>query len=302
MNCISYAIFTRPEGSVGDTFDFNTYLRGLMLNIRLNRLLFPGWDSVIHVNRSNPLEPFFNELATLPNVRVIYCDDDPLCKAMLWRLKPIYEVQAGAWKYEHVICRDVDAPTIYKDAQAVGYWMTKNKAVHAITDSDSHCHPLMGGMCGFKPSLFTSITGTNTWENLIRIGNSRGYNYNKKNSDQDFLLHIIYPLVSQPGMDSITQHYFEGYGNTHLGDYHTCGHCPRKASGHRDDCPNNFQLSLPEELKESNTICGHIGAAGFYEGALTKFLKNYKDRFIDIRQVEDKFDEVRECFWWKDMF
>lgn len=298
MNAISYALFTKPDGSVGDTYDFNTYLRGLMLNIRLNRLIFPGWDTVIHVNQSNPFMYFFNELEKLPNVRIVICEDAPLCKAMLWRMKPIFEVQAGAWKYEHVICRDTDAPTIYKDAQAVGYWMTKNKAVHAITDSDSHSHPLMGGMCGFKPALFTSIVNVRTWDDLIRLGNAYSFDFNRKNSDQDFLIRMIYPLVSIPGNDSITQHYFEGYGNTHLSDYHTCAKCPRKASGHNDDCPNNFTIAIPDEYKESNTICGHIGAAGFYEGALVQFMKKNRDKFIDIKQTETKLEEYDKVFWW----
>jgi hypothetical protein len=296
MNCISYAIFGNPHVQEENCFSFHSYMRGLMINLRLNRLLFPGWDSVIHVNQSNPYKEFFESLNTLPNVRVIFCEDAPLCKAMLWRLKPIFEVEHSTWKYEHVICRDADSPTIYKDVQAVTYWMSTNRACHAITDSDGHGIPMMGGMVGFKPKPFTSITGCNTWDDLIRLGQAYEFNYSQKGSDQNFLNRCIYPLVSQPGRDSITQHYFEGMPNTHLSDYHTCSSCPRKASGHNDNCPNNVRVPISDELKESNTICGHIGAAGFYEGPLNKFLNNYVEEFRDIQELEAPLKE--SIFFW----
>lgn len=295
MNCVSYSIFGNRHVKHENCFSYDSYMRGLMINLRLNRLIFPGWDTVIHVNKSTEHQDFFHSLRTLPNVSVVFCEDAPLCKAMLWRLKPIFELRANAWKYEHVICRDVDSPTIYKDAQAVSYWMTRNKAVHAITDSDGHGIPMMGGMVGFKPELFTAIVGVKTWDDLIRIGDTYGFNYNEKGTDQNFLNRAIYPLVSQPGRDSITQHYFEGMPNSHLSDYHTCAQCPRKASGHRDDCPNNISIPIPDEMKESNTIAGHIGAAGYYEGPLFKFIYKYNERFKDIIKLEE---QLKEIFFW----
>lgn len=296
MNAISYAIFGKEETRHGGCFNFSSYLRGLMINLRLNRILFPGWDTVIHVNNDTEHLEFFDSLRQLPNVRVVFCEPAPLCKSMLWRLKPVFELQAGAWKYNHVICRDVDSPTIYKDVQAVTYWLGTNKAVHAITDSDSHTIPMMGGMIGFKPSPFTSITGTKTWEELLRIGDAYGFDYNRKGSDQDFLNRCVYPLVSQPGRDSITQHYFEGMPHTHLSDYHTCAQCPRKYSGHNEDCPNNIKVPIPDEMKESNCIAGHIGASGYAQQQTESFLRKYYDLFQDIRRFEEPIYEIL-CKW-----
>ncbi len=281
MNAISYSIFGSPHTRLENCFDFHSYMRGLMINLRLNRLIFPGWDTVIHVNRTTQYLDFFVELNKLPNVRVMFCEDAPLCKAMLWRLHPIFEIRANAWKYSHVICRDVDSPTMYKDAQCVAQWIRHGKSVHAITDSVSHTIPMMGGMVGFKPDSFTSIMNVKTWEELMRVGSTYSFDFNRKGTDQDFLNRVIYPLVAQPGRDSITQHYMLGMGNTFLSDYH-------------NRVPDE-PLAISDEMKESNQIAGHIGASGYYEGETFRFLWKFNEQFKDIIEVEQMHKEI---FFW----
>lgn len=281
MKCISYSIFGNPSMRHENCFDFHSYLRGLMVNIRLNRLIFPEWDTVVHVSQSTfeLYEDLFNNIGNLKNVRVVVCEDAPLCLAMLWRLKPIFEKEEnGNWKYTHVICRDVDSPTLYKDAQCVSQWIRHDKAAHAITDSISHTIPMMGGMIGFRPGYFTDRTGCNTWEDAIRIGRTRDFKWNTKGSDQEYLNQILYPLFAQQGFDSITQHYLKGCPNTWLGDYHCT-------------LPNET-LTISDSMKESNDIAGHIGAAGYYEGPLLKFLNKYTEQFRDIKEVEKDYKDI----------
>ena len=61
---------------------------------------------------------------------------------MLWRMIPIFE---PADHYSHVLCRDADAITTYREACAVTEWLASGKAVHALRDDPMHMIPLMGG-------------------------------------------------------------------------------------------------------------------------------------------------------------
>jgi hypothetical protein len=175
--------------------------------------------------------------------------------------------------------------------QAVQYWINRDKAAHAITDSVSHDVPMLGGMIGFIPRYFMDKTGARTWKQLIDKRNS--YNWNAKGNDQSFLTDIVYPCFAQKGSDSITQHYFKGMSNSFLSDYKTCTCEP--PAGHADHCINNTPIDLPFEYKESNSTCGHIGAAGFYTTALERFLSKYKDKFVDLQEIEQSRKDI---FYW----
>lgn len=274
---ISYALFGYNKPQKANCFTPDSYLRGMMINIRMNRLLYPDWVNVIHVDKST-YEPFKDLFDNIPNTEVVICDDAPLCLAMLWRMKPIFEQENGHWKYSHVICRDLDSPATFREVQAVWQWIQDNTAVHAICDSVSHNIPMMGGMIGARPDYFTMRTAQ-TWNEMIELNPS--FNFERKGSDQDFLTKVIYPRFAQPGNDSITQHYVLGYGNTFLQKYRN--HIPNIATG------------LPEDLEESNNVCGHIGSAGAYTSAIEKFLADRKDKFLDIHEIEKPYSDM---FYW----
>lgn len=273
--CISYALFGFNKERHANCFDFNSYLRGLTINVRLNRLLYPGWEIVVHMDQStyDGFPNLFNNIGIVVKIE----PDAPLCLAMLWRLKPAFETELGQWKYSHVICRDLDSPPTYREVQAVTQWIANDKAMHAITDSVSHSIALLGGMIGVRPAYFNERVAPN-WNAMIALGSE---NYNAKGTDQNFLNKIIYPKFATPGSDSITQHYVLGMGNTFLQDYHS-------------SIPD-IMIGLPDELRESNTICGHIGAAGAYQAAQDKFLLKYWDKFSDILEAEKQFPKI---FYW----
>ena len=268
---ISYALFGWGKQQNKDCFDFYSYLRGLAINIRLARLLYPDWDIILHLDEST--YDGFGKLFNSYPIKLQLCSEAPLTKAMLWRMKPCFE------DYDFVICRDLDSPLTYREAQAVDFWMKRGtKTAHAITDSISHNIPLMGGMIGFIPAYFRHRTGYSSWEQMVNVG----YDWERKGADQDFLNNYIYPKVAQHGNDSITQHYILGMGNTFLSDYHN--------TILDVDIDN-----VPAIMRESNTVAGHIGAAGWYETYLFKFLKKYWDRFDDILEAEKEYKEI---FYW----
>jgi hypothetical protein len=286
--CISYSLFGYNKERHESCFDFNSYLRGLAICLRMNRLIYPDWEIVLNTDQKT--YDAFKDLFDKYPITIRINEEAPLCYAMLWRMKPIFELENGKWKYTHVLCRDLDSPATYREAQAVKYWMNKDKAVHAITDSVSHDVALMGGMIGVIPKYFTMFVG-NSFEAMM--GAAGDMDFSRKGSDQNFLNHYIYPKVGQKGSDSITQHYFNGYGNTFLSDYHTCT-CPPTA-GHASHCVNNIEIDLPYHLADSNNVCGHIGASGWYETALFKFLRKYWHEFEDLFAIEKEYKNI---FYW----
>ncbi len=270
---ISYALFGYGKPQQTNCFSHDSYLRGLLINIRLNRLLYPQWVNVIHLDQStyNAFKDLFDNL---PDSEIVICPDAPLCLAMLWRVKPFFETT----KYSHVICRDLDSPATYREAQCVQEWINEKTTMHAITDSISHNIPLMGGMIGARPDYFT-MRVCQSWDDMLKLDSS--FNFAVKGSDQHFLTRVIYPKMAIPGEDSITQHYIEGYGNTFLQHYH-------------NQVPN-IELPINDSLKDSNNICGHIGSAGAYTSAIEKFLSDRKELFLDIHEIEKPFADT---FYW----
>lgn len=279
MKAISYSIFGYGKERHAQSFDFNSYLRGLMICIRMNRLIYPDWQIILQTDQST-YEGWKDLFNRLPIKLEVHQNDVPLTLAMLWRLRPVFDTREdGTWKYSHVLCRDLDSPATYREAQAVKYWMNKDKAMHAITDSVSHDIPLLGGMIGMRPAYFTERMNIKTWKDLINI--NPNYDWQTKGADQMFLRDVVYPRFAQHGSDSITQHYVLGMPNTFLSDYH--------------NSIQPMELDIPFEMKESNNICGHIGAAGWYEAALFKFLRKHWGKFSDILEIEKQYSNI---FYW----
>jgi hypothetical protein len=277
MKAISYSLFGYNKARQDNCFDFNSYLRGLMISIRMNRLIMPEWVTVLNTDKTT--YEAFKDLFDNCGIEVLVHKEADLCKAMLWRLKPVYEMEGGQWKYSHVICRDLDSPITWREAKCVQYWLNKGTAIHAITDSVSHNIPMLGGMIGINTAHWTTRM-PKTWEELL--GMDRNIDYKIKGSDQTFLNNCVYPQWARQGTDSITQHYLKGMPNTFLSDYHT-------------EVPEYIELGLPADLMDSNSVCGHIGAAGAYMGALEKFLRKYEDRFEDLRKWEANYPKI---FYW----
>ena len=275
---IVYSLFGYGKERNKDCFDFPSYLRGLAINLRLARRLYPDWEVILETDKST-YDGWKSYFTALPITIEVNEDNTPLTKAMLWRIKPSFHDVSGQWKYDHIICRDLDSPLTYREAQAVQIWINHDKAMHAITDSISHTIPLLGGMIGLRPRYFNERVGCNTWNKFMEHGHN--HDFNRKGADQDFLNSFVYPRVAQPGNDSITQHYVLGMPKTFLSDYH--------------NSIEDIDLGLDIELKESNQIAGHIGAAGFYPAPLTKFLNKYFDKFEDLREAEKPYSDI---FYW----
>lgn len=281
-NCLSYALFGYSRDKHKDCYDFNSYLRYFALIIRMNKLLYPGWETVLHVDSQtyrSQYKPYFDKLNDGRHIALTEVTaTDPLCKAMLWRLKPAFSEE-----YNVVLCRDVDSLEHYKSRAAVELF-TKNgtKTLHAMTDSISHNIPLMGGMIGVIASHFRNRSGASSWDALMR---QAGNDFNKKGSDQDFLNSNLLPRVS----DSMMEHYFLGMRQSHRGD------C-RIGYDIMDDV---VVEGIPFELKESNHLVNHIGQSGFALEPVFKFYEKHNVMKGELFEIEKEFSEV--FYWVKEM-
>jgi hypothetical protein len=207
--------------------------------------------------------------------------NESLCLSMLWRLKPAFERNSELKSvFSHVICRDCESIGTYREAQMVQEWIAEDKTLHCITDSISHNIPMMGGMVGFRPVYLSLKMDVQTWDQLMAL-NPR-IDFNRKGSDQDFMNRIMYPKLA----DSATEHFILGMKQTIT-----------PTGGRHYEVPDIEVDGVDPIHKSLNDCAGHVGASGFYEAPMIKWLNEtdpHRDEYADI---ERQFPQI--CFWRK---
>jgi len=281
---ISYSLFGYDRERYANSFDFLSYLRGLHICIRFNRILFPDWTIVLnidHASYNSPYKAIFDWHADRGFIELNFCPNhELLCKAMLWRLKPVFFYKHPEWIASHVICRDLDSIPTYREAQMVKQWIDENKTMHCITDSISHNIPAMGGMVGFVPGWFNERMGVATWEEIMEL--AKGIDFSRKGSDQDFLNRYLYPRCA----DSVTEHFIKGRI-----------HDLPEGNGRHYSLDETIDIGVDPKFKETNLLAGHIGAAGFYEAPTMKFLF-WDDPFKEEYESLESMKEFDKTFYW----
>lgn len=277
-NAISYSLFGANKPKHKDSFDFISYLRNLLTSVRMARLVWPNWEVVVNMDKAT-YEAYQELFDKLP-ITVLVHDEAPLTKAMLWRMKPVFDYN----NYRRVICRDLDSPMTYREAQCVQEWIYSGMAAHAMTDSISHGIPMLGGMIGFDTLHFPSRTGYSHWADMFKSDAGK-YDFNQKGMDQTFLNEKIYPHYADMDRPSIMQHYLLGVPNTFL-------------PGWRNTIPNIPVEGVGEEMAESNDACCHMGQAGWQLDPTFKFFKKHQEMLGDILEAEKGWEDV--AYWIKD--
>lgn len=290
---LSYSLFGYEKQFAG-CFSFNSYLRALLLCLRMNRLVYPEFITRLHVDGDTLGGcPVLGELGESGLLELRVQPSAPICKAMLWRLAPAFDEDV-----ELFLCRDLDSLSTYRERRCVQAWLNSSKFCHAITDSVSHTIPLMGGMIGFRSKLvvppalqkefslptniFEEYVGCNSWDEMMqKFSTIPPMDFSAKGSDQVWLNRFIYPLVARHGADSIVQHYIKGMPNTFLSSWFS-------------SVPD-VAVPIGDDLRESDDCCGHIGAAGWYETATMRFLRKHAADFGDLRKIENSYPNI---FYW----
>lgn len=286
---ISYSLFGYDKERQHNCFDFNSYLRGMHICLRFNRILFPGWQMVVNIDEASynsPYKPIFEWHANKGYIKFNICpDNEKLCKAMLWRLKTVFDMTGPGWTYTHVICRDLDSIATYREAQAVKQWIDEDKAMHCITDSVSHTIPMLGGMVGFRPGYVNDVMKITddpgkAWFHLMDM--SGGIDFSRKGSDQDFLNSVMYPKLCQHA----TEHFVKGRPHDLI-----------EGNGRHYSIDPKIDIGLKPEYVQTNLLAGHIGAAGFYEAPTMKFLY-YDDPYKSDYEELETMEGFEQIFYW----
>lgn len=257
---ISYSLFNAPC----EEFERRAYIRGFYWNARMNNLIYPDWRTHLEVSTEvyKEFENLFEWLVSNNNLSLQvnpHPTGVPLCEGMLWRMKPIWKEDIS-----HVLCRDADAITTYREAQAIQVWLESGFQFHAINDNPSH-GGLMGGMVGFETSAFKAISRFNSFDAMIT-----GEDLSQRGSDQ-YLLNLL--LNSTKFRLGLLCHQFEGAG---------CNVAP--AGPHLPELP-----MVEKKYWESNLVTRHIGSAGVVELELLRFFKRHEEYWWKFQPIEKEF-------------
>jgi len=289
MKAVSYSLFGWGRDKHRDCFDFISFLRSMHVCLRFNRIIYPGWEVVVNIDDvtyNSPYKKIFQWHEKKGFIRFNICpDNEKLCKAMLWRLKTVFEMDGSNWKYSHIICRDLDSISTYREAQMVQEWINEDKALHCITDSISHTIPLMGGLVGFRPGYVNDIMRITddpgkAWIHLMDMAND--IDYSRKGADQDFMNRIMYPKLCQ----SSTDHFIKGMPHNLV-----------EGNGRHYSVNESIDIGVDPKYKTTNLFCGHAGASGFYEFPTMKFLY-YEDPFKEEYEELETMKEFDKIFYW----
>jgi hypothetical protein len=262
MKVLSYSLFGDPS-----SFEFPWYLRGIYFNARMNRILYPDWFTYVHVPKEL-WSTYFNlwkELLIIDhNLRVVELDNNnpKKCEGMLWRMVPIFDSGVS-----HVLCRDADSVSTYREANCVYEWLQSGLPYHAINDNDAHAG-LMGGLVGFRSEDFKRDTGYTSFNQMIQ-----GQDLRKHGSDQNFMNKFIHPKIK----NGLFMHKLKGQGIEAKRTVNTI------QFGHLD-----------QKLWVTDLISRYIGSAGVIDFELLRWFKaNDPDPKFDA--FERKYSDI---FYW----
>lgn len=124
------------------------YRRGMIENIRLAPIIYPGWQVILfHDGLNNDIAEEVDKAGG--NSR--FCGDSAIHLGMFWRFL------AAGYEASHIIFRDVDSRLNTKEADAVADWIHSGKLLHCMHDHRYHSDIMQGGMWGVVGGQFNDI-------------------------------------------------------------------------------------------------------------------------------------------------
>lgn len=261
MKVLSYSLFGDPS-----SFEFGYYLRGVYFNARMNRILYPGFVTVVGLDTIAAANHkwLLLDVGNLLNVKVHYYQHKEKCQSMLQRMHPIWDDSTT-----HVICRDLDSVSTYREALCAYEWLNSGLPYHAINDNAAH-GGLMGGLVAFKSEDFKRDTGYTSFDQMIK-----GQDLSKHGSDQNFMNKYIHPKIKH----GLMLHKLKGAGV--------------EAKVVKTEVPASGPID--KKLWISDLISRYIGSAGVIDMELLRFFKS-----VDPNPKFDEFEKrYKNIFYWR---
>lgn len=263
MKLICYSLFAHPSA---DVFEKRAYVRGFYWNCRMNNFIYPTWRTHLEVDAITyqQYQDLFDWLKNNNNLSLQVNPHAPkLCEGMFWRMKPLFMMDVS-----HILCRDADSITTYREAQCVQQWLESTKCVHAIHDNRSH-DGLMGGMMGFDAAWLKGCMEVTSWDQLVS-----GFDLSVRGSDQHLLNQKFLPKIK----DSILWH------GGRLGEPIPDVYSEAALAG------------VDKKFWESNLTCRHIGSPGVVEMETIRFFRRFDEYEWKFQQIEKQFPNLFNFF------
>jgi len=157
------------------------YCIGAIKNSELYKTIYPDWicrfyiGSDVDINIISRLIKNDCEIIIVPYSKNTWIN-------MLWRFKPIIDSEVDIF-----ICRDTDSRLNLREKFAVDEWLESDKSVHIMRDHPYHGNSMLGGMIGFKRSIFEIVSSS---LQQFTFKDEYGTDYN-------FFNNILYPIAKE---------------------------------------------------------------------------------------------------------
>lgn len=270
MNILSFSLFGSRQYKKEEKWQFFHYLRGLVWNVKMAKLLFPSF--LVHCEISSDTfsdyDNIFYGLKEHYGMSFSINETMPLCKMMLLRMKPIFWTNT-----DYVFCRDADALLTMKERKCVQEFLNSSKLVHAITDDQAHGAGLMGGLSGYSAKAIRDKYYT--WDNLL----SKSPVHIGSHGTDQILLNAV---IGQDFKEETFAHYLNGEWGNGEGIV-------------KKEVANVVVPEVNPGLWESNLCIRHIGGAGVVEMETKRFFQRHDK---EIPAFEDILKRYPAVFYW----
>lgn len=240
--------------------------------VRAHLNLFPlrdGWMLRAHLGADidDKWKNFFVALAGKGMVELVTMEKDPLTRAMLWRMHPVFDPSV-----DYVFCRDIDALPMPRDRRACEEFIRSECDAGTIHDNLYHIG-IMGGLCHFRAKSFREAMRMYSMNDLMAA--SKGADWDRKGCDQD----VLNRLVGTNPYIKLLEHRFNGWTNANPGPHRREAgvyQCQAWSTPLADQ--GNSILGPVTDL--ADRLANHLGAAGYDHRAASAFYDQYGDPIV----------------------
>lgn len=252
--------------------------------VRAHLNVFPieqGWKLRVHYDDkilSSKTGDFLRALNWDGLIEIDYRGTAPLCRAMLWRLAPVFDD-----KVSHVFCRDLDAVPMPRDRVVCEQFVTSQAAMGTCHDNVMHAG-IMGGLCHFKSAAFRQATGFESLDDVYRFAENQFPSMSERwathGADQDVLNRIV---AVRPSI-TFLEHRYNGWKDGQPGT------TDREAGiyaceAYSTPTPNDGHVGhlRPEIVPYADRLGAHLGCAGYDHQKAELFWDHHGDEKINDR-------------------
>jgi len=204
-NVCSQRSFARADKQKVVSFSFwgemNTgYFQGIIGNLDLMDILYPGWIMRLYVSNSKLDEDSMITLCRIQCNMTIgkkfdICSVDALAKygdlssifGMLWRFLPMLDPSVDI-----MVSRDLDSRITKREVAAVNEWLESDLSFHVMRDNPHHGTEILGGMWGARMDNGKRKQFREIMEELVEAAKAKQW---RKGFDQTMLTKYIWPSV-----------------------------------------------------------------------------------------------------------